>query len=255
MNKHHLLLIERDSGKDGTFAASLKRKGYRLTIVTSGRRALAAARQEVPTLIVLNASSLGSSGARICGSLVKALDAVPVIHVMPEGTEENVRKDSPADIALVMPFTSRKLLNRVQRLLPVGEAEHTIETGEITFAPELRLVSAYGREKRLTPKAAKLLEVFLAHPDQTLERSVIMQKVWNTDYVGDTRTLDVHVRWIREAVEPEPGKPHHIVTVRGVGYRFIPDEPVHTNNSDGTSEDSSHLSSLMIEPPASEAGD
>ena len=84
-------------------------------------------------------------------------------------------------------------------------------------------MQANGREKRLTPKAASLLEVFLKHPEETLDRAFLMRQVWDTDYIGDTRTLDVHVRWVREAIEPEPGKPCHILTVRGVGYRFEPD--------------------------------
>jgi DNA-binding response OmpR family regulator len=217
----YILLIERGNGNE-TFTDALQRKGYTLTVAPSGRQALDHAKEARPTLIVINAASLGSSGQRICRSLASALEGLPLIHIMPAGTTEEARQNSAADIALVMPFTSRKLVNRIKRLMPVDDAEHTIEMGKIRFAPELRLVFAYGREKRLTPKAAKLLEYFLNHPGETLNRKDIMQKVWQTDYVGDTRTLDVHVRWVREAIEPNPNKPRHIQTVRGVGYRFIP---------------------------------
>ena len=86
-----------------------------------------------------------------------------------------------------------------------------------------RLLTAHGKEHRLTPKLAQLMETFLRNPGKTLDREYLMRNVWQTEYMGDTRTLDVHIRWIREAVEGEPGKPRFIVTVRGKGYRFEPD--------------------------------
>jgi DNA-binding response OmpR family regulator len=120
-----------------------------------------------------------------------------------------------------MPFTVRKLINRIERLVP-GERVETIEVGPVRLTLGVRVVACRGKEKRLTPKAANLLEVFLRNPGKVLDRSFLMRSVWDTDYLGDTRTLDVHMRWLREAIENQPGAPRYLVTVRGVGYRFEP---------------------------------
>jgi DNA-binding response OmpR family regulator len=88
---------------------------------------------------------------------------------------------------------------------------------------------------RLTPKAADLLHVFLKHPGDILDRGFLMRQVWDTDYIGDTRTIDVHVRWVREAIEADPTAPTHIVTVRGIGYRFEPyPDGMNSNLSNGS---------------------
>jgi DNA-binding response OmpR family regulator len=149
------------------------------------------------------------------------MDGVPIIHIMPEDTTTTDQDVADADVILLMPFTPRKLINRVKRLMP-GARKDAITVGPIKLVPGVRIVEAHGREQRLTPKAADLLSVFLKHPGDTLERGFLMQQVWNTNYVGDTRTLDVHVRWVREAIEAEPKHPKHIITVRGKGYRFEP---------------------------------
>jgi DNA-binding response OmpR family regulator len=120
-----------------------------------------------------------------------------------------------------MPFTSRKLINRIDRLMPIPHKD-LMTLGDIQFAPDARIVKAHGREKRLTPKAANLLLIFMKHPEKILGRGLLMQEVWHTDYIGDTRTLDVHIRWLREALEPKPSRPQHIETVRGRGYCFFP---------------------------------
>lgn len=220
-----ILLIERAGRQIPTFATALSRKGFEVEVFSTGRLALAHACQSRPVLVVLNAASLGSNGMRICRSLHESLDGVPIIHIFPDGASALDSKDSPAEITLVMPFTARKLINRIKRLLP-GARKDAVQVGPIRLASKVRIVEAHGREKRLTPKTAHLLNVFLQNPGKTLDRAYLMRRVWNTDYVGDTRTLDVHMRWVREAVEVDPKSPRYIVTVRGVGYRFEPDPPV-----------------------------
>jgi DNA-binding response OmpR family regulator len=225
-----ILLIERPGKKEHTFAAALERKGYPVEVVATGHMALKSAHAARPAAIVLNAASLGSSGIRICKTLRGGIDGVPIVHVMPAEASEEEVKSAPADIVLVMPFTARKLINRLRRLMP-GARKDAIQVGPIRLVTGVGVVEAHGREKRLTPKTASLLAVFLKHPSETLDRSFLMRQVWNTDYVGDTRTLDVHVRWVREAIETDPRSPRHIVTVRGIGYRFVP-HPA----ADGSSE-------------------
>jgi DNA-binding response OmpR family regulator len=218
-----ILLIERAGKPEVTFAPALERKGFTVDVVPTGQEALKRAGSSRPALIVLNAASLGSNGLRICHRLKEQVQGVPVIHVLAEDAAGSAG-ESPARVTLIMPFTPRKLINRVKRFMP-GQRQDEIVVGPIRFAPGVRIVEAHGREKRLTPKTASLLEVFLKHPGQVLDRGFLMREVWHTDYVGDTRTLDVHVRWVREAIEPEPASPCHIVTVRRVGYRFDPGPP------------------------------
>ncbi len=230
MSQETILLIERVTSRGQVFGAALERKGYRVHSEPSGRAALDAARSMARdgsiALVILNAASLASSGLRICQRLRGELIGVPIIHIVSAETSDEAVKDCPASVILKMPFTVRKLINRIRRLMP-QEMGEVIESGAMRFAPGTRVVHSHGREKRLTPKAASLLEVFIRHPGETLDRSYLMQQVWETDYLGDTRTLDVHVRWIREAVEKDPRNPLHILTVRGVGYRFVP----HPNSS------------------------
>jgi DNA-binding response OmpR family regulator len=217
-----IFVIERSGKNAQTFVPSLERKGFEIHTAPSGKLVLELAKKKKPDLIVLDAASLGTSGNRICTQLCDSLNGVPVIHVRSEAHAVGDEKAGPGDISLDMPFTSRKLINRVQRLLPHDGDEELVQ-GPIRLNLRHRIVRSYGKEKRLTPKCAGLLDLFLRHPGETLNRGFLMKKVWNTDYVGDTRTLDVHVRWLREAIERKPAKPRHIITVRGIGYRFEPE--------------------------------
>lgn len=199
------LLIESARENEHSFAKSLRTK-YDLSIAHSGKQGLERAQQDRPDVIVLDAVSLRTSGDRITVRLRAALGAVPIVHVRPE-TAQPVQ--SRADVVLHHPFTARKLLNRVEGVVADPEAD-SIEVGPFRLSIK--------KHRKLTPKLVELLNFFLEHPGETLERKRIMQAIWKTDYMGDTRTLDVHIRWLREAVEPEPRKPQYVTTVRGVGY-------------------------------------
>lgn len=208
-----ILLVERN----GEFSAELKKR-YDVTCVGNGRDASRALQDTVFDLVILDSISLRTPGERTARSLKQQLDGIPLIHLHP-GTRASA--DSPADIILVKPFSMRKINNAIVRLLAsTGSEGYTLECGPFGVNVERRLLIANGQEIPLTPKLARLLEVFFRHPGETLHRRVLMEKVWQTDYLGDTRTLDVHVRWIRRAIEIDPGSPRYLITVRGVGYRF-----------------------------------
>jgi DNA-binding response OmpR family regulator len=149
--------------------------------------------------------------------LKRADGTVPILWVLDEG--QSVSKEGIADLSLQRPFTSRKLLNRVRKLLPSKKSE-TLTAGDIVFDPRSRQVRKGDRQLRLTPKQAALLEELMRHAPEVLSRRFLMKNVWKTDYLGDTRTLDVHIRWVREAIEDNPSAPKYVQTVRGVGYRF-----------------------------------
>jgi DNA-binding response OmpR family regulator len=117
------------------------------------------------------------------------------------------------------PFSSQKLINRISWLLPAPNGEE-LRRGELILNVKRRSVMRGDRERHLTPKQAHLLELFMRHPGEVLTREFLMKRVWNTDFVDDTRTLDVHIHWVREAIEEDTGSPQYLHTVRGVGYRF-----------------------------------
>jgi DNA-binding response OmpR family regulator len=218
-----ILLVERAGKPEHTFAPALTKKGFVFELAPSGQTALKRLSTFKPVMIILNSVSLGSSGLRICRQLQEASPGTPVIHIVLDGWLNEV-KDSIAEVTLTMPFTHRKLINCVRRLMPVSRHD-LVQVGPIQLAPGAQIVRAYGREKRLTAKTTTLLHIFMKHPGEVLDRGYLMRQVWETDYIGDTRTLDVHIRWAREAIEPDSTKPRHILTVRGHGYRFEP-EPV-----------------------------
>jgi DNA-binding response OmpR family regulator len=216
-----ILLIERAGKPEQTFAPALAKKGFMFELVGTGQVALDHLGAMKPVMVILNSASLGSSGLRICRQIQDASPGTPIIHIVLNGALADA-KVGAADITLVMPFTHRKLVNSVKRLLPVSRQD-VIQVGPIQLAPHAQVVWAYGRERRLTAKTTALLQLFLQHRGEILDRGYLMRHVWETDYIGDTRTLDVHIRWVREAIEPDPKKPRHILTMRGQGYRFVAD--------------------------------
>ncbi|MBN1284406.1 MAG: response regulator transcription factor [Anaerolineae bacterium] len=213
----NVLLVESPRANAPSFAPALKKRGYSVIVVHSGKAAVRTATS--PDVIVLDAASLNTSGNRVCAQLRGYFPDTPIIHI--KEASENGR-DTGANVVLYMPFTPRKLINRIERFLNADKGE-MLSCGPFKLNLQQRLLFANGQEHRLTPKLTRLMEAFMRQPGQTLDRKYLMRHVWQTEYMGDTRTLDVHIRWIREAVESEPGNPHHILTVRGMGYRFDPE--------------------------------
>lgn len=212
-----ILLIESGKASAPSFGPTLERKGYAVVVRHGVEPALEAARQHRPDILVLDAASMQTSGTRMCRTATVKLDGVPIILIAPTGTP--VDSASGATATLVQPFTPRKLLNRIARLLP-GDDRFALEVGPIKLNLAQRKLRCLGRETRLTPKSAKLLEVLMQNPGRLMTRKALIRQVWQTDYTGDTRTLDVHMSWLRSAVEPDPKQPKYIKTIRGMGYRL-----------------------------------
>lgn len=213
----NILLIESDRPSAPSFAPALERKGFEVTVHHKVNSAVKAANKKRPDVVILDAASMRTSGTRMCRAARAGLDGVPIILVSPEGTQPDSKNGS--NVNLVHPFTPRKLVNRVHRLLP-GDERYAIEAGPIKLNIAQRKVHVHGRESRLTPKQAKLLEVFIQNPGKLLTRKQLIREVWLTDYTGDTRTLDVHMSWLRQAIERDPRNPKFLRTIRGMGYRF-----------------------------------
>jgi len=226
MREALVLFVEGKRARNEALKSSLARKGYQLQVYNTGGRALNWAREYEPDLVIVDASSMRTSGVRITSRLRKLLGDIPIIHCRSQDKVEN--RKAQADVYLAQPFTSRKLLNRIKSLIPADDLkEEIVRAGSLTLYLSKRSVDVKGKgEQRLTPKLASLLEEFLRYPNQVLEREELMRRIWKTSYFGDTRTLDVHIRWVREIIESDPAKPKILRTVRGVGYIFsIPKRP------------------------------
>lgn len=214
--KATLLVIESRHADIPSFAADLQKKGFDVETAQSGSHALARLKEISPSLTVVNAASLRSTGLRICQSLREKDPKLPVILIV--GSENNVDKEA-ADSVLVLPFTVQKLVNRIKPLLP-GDGKNVVHVGPIRLDLEHRRVRSLNRSTKLTPRLVSLLQMLMDHHGEVVEREVLFKKVWETDYTGDTRTLDVHISWLRRAIELDPERPKFLRTVRGVGYRL-----------------------------------
>jgi DNA-binding response OmpR family regulator len=220
MREATVLLIEGKRAGNDTLFAALTKEELLVNPFHTGSAAYAWAEDHETDIVVFDASSMRSNGVRSCRRLRSLLPNTPIIHCREEGELED--SSAEADVYLVRPFTSRKVLNRIKTLLPTDDWKQEIaRAGDITFYPSKRSVDVNGQgEQRLTPKLACLLDVFLRNPNEILGREKLMHDVWDTDFMGDTRTLDVHIRWVREVIEEDPAKPVLLKTVRGKGYIF-----------------------------------
>ena len=210
-----VLLLESDRTSAPSFAPAMEKRGYAVTVEHNAQAAVKRVQALSPDIVVLDAASLKTSGARICRQLRASTNGTPILLVADKKNLPDANCGATATLAL--PFTPRKLLNSVSRLLP-GDDSASLQVGPIRLNLAQRRVTCGDREERVTPKQAKLLEMLMRAPGQLLTRKQIIKHVWDTDYTGDTRTLDVHVSWLRSVIEPNPQKPRYIKTLRGQGY-------------------------------------
>lgn len=215
--KAKILWIEGKRAEGPSFIPNLRKKGYGVEIVPTGSAAITRIGELDPDLVVVNAASLRTSGKRICSSLREQVDGLPIVLI--SSPDRPPSDDSCASAILRPPFTLRKLLNRIVPLLP-GEGQNLLHVGPIWLDLERKRVRCQGREARLNPRLARILEILMRNPGTVLEREQLFREIWNTEYTGDTRTLDVHISWLRHALEEDPHNPQFLKTVRGVGYRL-----------------------------------
>jgi DNA-binding response OmpR family regulator len=200
MIKARILWIEGKRAESPHFVPGLRKKGIIVETVSSGDEALARLLDFDPDLVIINAASLA-----------------PILLIL--ASDQPVATDPNVDVVLSLPFTPRKLLNRIKPFIP-GNSENLLHTGPVRLDLERKRVRCLGREATLTPRLAQLLKLFMEHPGEVLERGRLFREIWKTEYTGDTRTLDVHISWLRHAIEEDPRKPRFLQTIRGLGYRF-----------------------------------
>jgi DNA-binding response OmpR family regulator len=212
-----ILWIEGKRAEGPSLIPPLRKKGYEVEVVANGSAALERLLVIDPDVVIVHAESLRTNGKRICRSLRDRADGLPIVLIA--GKNQLPSPDTCANVTLLLPFTSRKLLNRLQPLLP-GDSDALLHVGPIRLDIERKRMRCQGREARLTPRLTRILQILMQHPGEALEREALFRQVWNTEYTADTRTLDVHISWLRQALEENPRKPQFLKTIRGVGYRL-----------------------------------
>lgn len=211
-----ILLIGKSESTTAPLSQTLEKRGYRVRVTHNNRKAARLTRAEMPDVIVVDGRSSGIDGRKTCQMMRRKFERVPILCIVDKG---GTTSEIDADDHLVAPVTSRKLIGRIKKLLQI-KRQRFLRVGGLTLDLDRRRVSRGDKEHKLTPKEFSLLRLLMSNPGQLLSRKVLMNKVWETDYMGDTRTLDVHVRWVREKIEENPSAPVYLRTVRGVGYRF-----------------------------------
>jgi DNA-binding response OmpR family regulator len=198
-----------------SFAEELKEKGYQVARVSTGSKGVALLDKVKPDVIVVDAASLRTNGIRICQSFRQAESEIPIILIITKST--SLPKVVDATLVLRMPFTVQKLVNRLQAYRETDE-KYILRAGPIELNTKTQLVSCDDRHTKLTPRLVEILQILMTHHGEVVKRDPLFTEVWDTDYTGDTRTLDVHISWLRQAIEEDPSNPQLIQTERGVGY-------------------------------------
>jgi DNA-binding response OmpR family regulator len=223
--KARILLIEGKRSDHPSFSGGLTKKGFQVEGVFSGNAAVVRLKENTPDMVLVDAASMQTSGRRICQSVREHAAGVPIVLIMGQNAENPDK--TGADVTLVWPFTLQKLLNRIKPFLP-SEPKDLLQVGPLKLDTEQRWVRCNGKQARLTPRLVILLKTLMEKPGEVVERNNLFRMVWDTAYTADTRTLDVHVSWLREALEDDPRHPRFIKTVRGVGNRQDVDKDTDT---------------------------
>jgi DNA-binding response OmpR family regulator len=216
MKQATILVIEGRHAEIPSFATDLQKKGFDIRSFQNGSQAVSKIKQINPSLIVINAASLRSTGIRICLSVRKKDPKLPIILILEK--EKPVDKDL-AESVLALPFTVQKLVNRIKALLP-SDGKNVVTAGPIQLDLDHKRVRCLSKNTKLTPRLITLLHILMDKHGEVVEREALFKKVWETNYTGDTRTLDVHISWLRRAIELDPDNPKFLKTIRGVGYRL-----------------------------------
>ncbi len=219
-----VLLVEDDEIFRESLTFSLQREGYKVYEAENGEQALKEARQKPLDLIILDVMLPGLDGFSICRILRNEMET-PIILLTARMSEMDkiVGLESGADDYITKPFSTGELLARIRavmRRMQPSKNKLSLKSGPLNLNLERRRVHCNDKELALSPREFELLAELMRHPGVALSRDLLLERVWGYDFIGDSRTVDVHIRWLREKIEKEPSQPNFIQTVRGIGYRF-----------------------------------
>lgn len=224
-----LLIVEDDDTIRDTIREALFIEGFEVSACADGQEALdliQQRKQDPYTLIVLDLMLPGLSGLDLCRRMRATGDQTPILVVSARDHEMDrvLGLEVGADDYLVKPFGMRELVARARALMRRSTTQasrgQVLSHGNLCLYPEECRVTRDGQEVNLSPKEYRLLELFMQHPRRVWSRDKLLEQIWGHDYFGDSKTVDVHIRWLREKLEENPSAPAFLQTVRGFGYRF-----------------------------------
>ena len=233
MPDYKILVVEDDETLQSVLKYNLTKEGYTVLTASDGLQALDITRREKPDLLILDLMLPKIDGLEVCRILRKEM-IVPILMLTARADEIDkiIGLEVGADDYMTKPFSMRELTARVRAMLrrthmiqESAEQEGSgiqanVRSGNLAIDPARHLVTVEGRLVNLNPKEFDLLFFLVRNKSQVFNRDTLLAKVWDYDYAGDTRTVDVHMRWLREKIEINPEMPAHLITVRGVGYKF-----------------------------------
>ena len=221
-----ILVVEDEESFSDPLSYLLRREGYDVAVADDGPTALEEFDRNGADLVLLDLMLPGVPGTEVCRQL-RARSNVPVIMLTAKDSEIDkvVGLELGADDYVTKPYSSRELVARVRAVLrrgaePEALVPTTVEAGPVRMDVERHVVTVDSRTVAMPLKEFELLEILLRNAGRVLTRMQLIDRVWGSDYVGDTKTLDVHVKRLRSKIEPDPAQPRHLVTVRGLGYKF-----------------------------------
>lgn len=221
-----VLVVEDEESFRDALGFMLRKEGYDVEVAADGLKAIEQFDRNGADLILLDLMLPGMSGTDVCRT-IRAKSRVPIIMVTAKDTEIDkvVGLELGADDYVTKPFSSRELTARIKAVLrrgpdPDDVVTSIVEAGPVRMDVERHVVTVSGVEVALPLKEFDLLELLLRNAGRVLTRGQLIDRVWGSDYVGDTKTLDVHVKRLRAKIETDPANPQHLLTVRGLGYKF-----------------------------------
>jgi two-component system, OmpR family, response regulator RegX3 len=226
--KARILVVEDESSISDPLAELLRREGFAAEVASNLEQARKALARELPDLVLLDVMLPDGDGRDLAREIRKDSD-VPIVMLTARGEEIDrvLGLELGADDYVVKPFSGRELTARIRAIMRRGrknEPSRPIEIGEILLDPASRTVTKAGEPIELAAKEFDLLEFLMSHAGEVMRREHIMDEVWDPHWFGPTKTLDVHVSWLRKKIEDDPSDPRYITTVRGVGFRFLAPE-------------------------------
>ena len=227
-----ILVVEDDPAIVAFLVPALEREGFEVQVVRDGAAALDRVARMRPELILLDLLLPGVSGLDVCRAVRGHKPYIPIIMLtaLSEEVDKVVGLELGADDYITKPFSMRELLARVRAVLRRNRergatAPHDeIQIEQLTIDRDGRMVAVAGRRIELTPKEFDLLATLAAERGRVFGREMLLERVWGYDYMGESRTVDVHVQRLRSKIEPDPDQPRYLLTVRGIGYRFATEE-------------------------------
>jgi len=223
-----VLVVEDEESFSDALSYMLRKEGFEVSVAATGTEALTEFERTGADIVLLDLMLPEMSGSEVCRQM-RATSNVPIIMVTARDSEIDkvVGLEIGADDYVTKPYSPRELVARIRAVLRRHSeqpelVQATLEAGPVRMDVDRHVVSVDGGAVALPLKEFELLEMFLRNAGRVLTRGQLIDRVWGADYVGDTKTLDVHVKRLRSKIEPEPSTPRHIVTVRGLGYKFEP---------------------------------